>query len=106
MNLALLVHSSLTALGKQLQRKRPVAIAAVSHSRLPAMEAKGKPRSMRPEAAAHRAPYTGAARPLRVLRVIEHGNTHVGSERLVMSGRMADVCAELDRLVALEATAH
>jgi hypothetical protein len=26
--------------------------------------------------------------------------------RLVISGRMADVCAELDRLAALEATRH
>jgi hypothetical protein len=26
--------------------------------------------------------------------------------RMVISGRMADVCAELDRLAALEATRH
>jgi hypothetical protein len=26
--------------------------------------------------------------------------------RMVISGRMADVCAELDRLAALEATLH
>jgi hypothetical protein len=35
-------------------------------------------------------------RALRVLRVSEQG-------RMVISGRMSDVCAELDRLVALEA---
>lgn len=36
-------------------------------------------------------------RPLRVVRA--------APGRLVISGRMADVCAELDRLVALEAAA-
>lgn len=41
--------------------------------------------------------------PLRVVRFVEAG--HVGSQfgRMVISGRMADVCAELDRLVAREA---
>ncbi len=41
-------------------------------------------------------------RPLRVLRVFEVGQkpSHVG--RMVISGRMADVCAELDRLAAVE----
>jgi hypothetical protein len=43
-----------------------------------------------------------ALRPLRVLRVFEAGQkpSHVG--RMVISGRMADVCAELDRLAACE----
>jgi hypothetical protein len=41
-------------------------------------------------------PYGPVSRrkPVRVVR---------SSERLVISGRMADVCAELDRLAALEA---
>jgi len=40
--------------------------------------------------------------PLRVVRVVEQGQArnHVG--RMVISGRMADVCAELDRLAACE----
>ena len=40
--------------------------------------------------------------PLRVLRVMEAGqaNAHVG--RMRISGRMADVCAELDRMVERE----
>ena len=40
--------------------------------------------------------------PLRVARVMEaqHNRTHAG--RMVISGRMADVCAELDRLAELE----
>ena len=44
-----------------------------------------------------------AARPLRVLRVVDPAQGRAGSGRLVISGRLADVCAELDRLAALEA---
>ncbi|MDB5872325.1 MAG: hypothetical protein JWQ07_1767 [Ramlibacter sp.] len=44
-------------------------------------------------------------RPLRVVRVVENANTQAGAGRMFMSGRMADVCAELDRLAALEAAA-
>lgn len=44
-------------------------------------------------------------RPLRVWRVVD-ASTRAGSPgRLVMAGRLADVCAELDRLAALEAMA-
>ena len=39
---------------------------------------------------------------LRVLRIQETGQTAPEAGRMVISGRMADVCAELDRLVALE----
>lgn len=46
----------------------------------------------------------GALRPLRVLRVLEAGQTAPHAGRLVISGRMADVCAELDRLAAFEQT--
>jgi len=46
----------------------------------------------------------GAVRPLRVLRVLEVGQTSAHAGRLVISGRMADVCAELDRLAASEHT--
>jgi hypothetical protein len=38
-----------------------------------------------------------SAKPLRVVR---------SSGRLVISGRMADVCAELERLAAMEAAVH
>ena len=44
-----------------------------------------------------------AARPLRVVRVLDSQRTGRASGRVVISGRMADVCAELDRLAALEA---
>jgi hypothetical protein len=53
--------------------------------------------------AAHRA--SAPRRPLRVLRVVDAGHAPSTAGRMVISGRMADVCAELDRLVALEAAA-
>lgn len=43
-------------------------------------------------------------KPLRVVRIAEDGaNSSNNAGRMVMSGRMADICAELDRLVHLEA---
>ena len=48
-----------------------------------------------------------AARPLRVVRVLDaQRNGNAGKScvaQVVISGRMADVCAELDRLAAREA---
>jgi hypothetical protein len=43
-----------------------------------------------------------AHQPLRVLHVVEPGERTVGAGRLRICGRMADVCAELDRLVERE----
>ena len=43
-----------------------------------------------------------SAIPLRVVRVMEAGQALGG--RMVISGRMADVCAELDRMAEREAT--
>ncbi len=43
-------------------------------------------------------------KPLRVVRVMESGQARTSVGRMVISGRMADVCAELDRLVACEAS--
>lgn len=40
---------------------------------------------------------------LRVVRVVETDQPSASSGRIVMCGRMADVCAELDRMVAHEA---
>jgi hypothetical protein len=45
-------------------------------------------------------------RPLRTVRVMEAGQAPGQVGRMVMSGRMADVCAELDRLAACEARLH
>lgn len=44
--------------------------------------------------------------PLRVLHVVDSNLPRSSTGRLVISGRMADVCAELDRLVEREATLH
>ncbi|MDB5953892.1 hypothetical protein [Ramlibacter sp.] len=46
---------------------------------------------------------TQPAKPLRVVRVLEPSAPRTVAGRMVISGRMADVCAELDRLAALEA---
>ena len=51
--------------------------------------------------------YTLEARPPHelVVRIVERGQSAGNDGRVVISGRMADVCAELDRLAALEAAA-
>ena len=41
-------------------------------------------------------------RPLRVVRVVDSCNAPASAGRMVISGRMADVCAELERLATLE----
>jgi hypothetical protein len=41
-------------------------------------------------------------RPVRVVRVAEPLHAPASAGRMVISGRMADVCAELDRMAALE----
>jgi hypothetical protein len=62
-----------------------------------------RPRATRPAAVAR--PCERARRPLRVVRVVEGMGASASAGRMFMSGRMADVCAELDRLAALEAAA-
>jgi len=49
---------------------------------------------------AHTGSPTPSLRPLRVLRIRESGPHARQAGRLVISGRMADVCAELERLAA------
>lgn len=43
--------------------------------------------------------------PLRVTRILDDTRQSGQAGRMVISGRMADVCAELDRLARLEAHA-
>lgn len=62
--------------------------------------------SRRPAASAPLLRGASSNRPLRVVRVAEPGQPQRGSGRIVISGRMADVCAELDRLAALESRLH
>ena len=45
----------------------------------------------------------GNCRTLRVVRVLELGEAPAHCGRMVISGSMADVCAEIDRLAAREA---
>jgi hypothetical protein len=58
------------------------------------------------QAASASNPIARKVMPLRVLRVVEKGQPRSCAGRLVISGRMVDVCAELDRLVAREAALH
>ena len=44
--------------------------------------------------------------PLRVLRVVDSAMPRSSVGRLVISGRMDDVCAELNRLVERESALH
>lgn len=52
------------------------------------------------------APRRPVQHPLRVVRVLEPSAPRAVAGRMVISGRLADVCAELDRLAALEARGH
>ncbi len=56
---------------------------------------------------ARQTPLSATPRPvramLRVVRIVETDQVSVSSGRIVMCGRMADVCAELDRMVEREA---
>jgi hypothetical protein len=45
-------------------------------------------------------------RPLRVVRVLESDHSPANVGRMTISGRMADVCAELDRLADGEIAIH
>lgn len=58
--------------------------------------------AQRPQALGPRMVRAETDRPLRVIRVVEQRGPRVGAGRMVISGRMEDVCAELDRLAELE----
>lgn len=56
---------------------------------------------------ARHAPAPSRVRPLRVVRTIEHGTRGARCDgRVLISGGIDDVCAELERLAALEARIH
>ncbi|MBU3738638.1 MAG: hypothetical protein FGM55_06755 [Rhodoferax sp.] len=48
----------------------------------------------------------GASVPLRVRRIVEADQSAHQAGRMVISGRMADVCAELDRLALRSSRRH
>lgn len=47
-----------------------------------------------------------AFKPLRIVRVLDSDYGHNNAGRMVISGRLADVCAELERLATLETSMH
>ena len=93
----------------------PVSLAAVMKSLLRWLTATPQPcntgtrvptttlRSQLIQSTPNAAPHPVQTRPLRVLQVMEIGQGGRLPGRLRISGRMADVCAELDRLAAREA---
>jgi hypothetical protein len=78
-----------------LSRSHASACAPKPHSAAPGMVSECHP-GARP----------ALRRPVRVLRVLEAGQSPAQAGRLRISGCMADVCAELDRLAAHEALLH
>ena len=72
----------------------PLASGAISRS--------ASPSAVRPATLGIQ-PCLQVQRPLRVVRVVENGQPRAHVGRMMISGRMADVCAELDRLAAREA---
>ena len=91
------LSDSLQALLGWLAPPRPVpASAAASRPLRPATPRMTAPAISTPRLAP-------LAKPLRVVRVLEPSASRAVAGRMVISGRMADVCAELDRLAAQEA---
>ncbi len=62
------------------------------------------PRAAAPRSASAHAAWRSTRSPLRVIRVVEAGQASTLAGRILMTGRMADVCAELDRMVEREAS--
>ena len=114
MGIALLTFSSLFQGLSALQRVatpattvRPVINRArVFSSGRPARAGQPFHRSARPLDLSARPAHPAVSAPLRVVRLSEGGERPGSAGRMVISGRMADVCAELDRLAAREVAAQ
>jgi hypothetical protein len=78
-----------------LSPRKPLFVPVRSASR-PAHSAAARP--VNTHASRH-----AACSTLRVVRIVETGQAPALAGRILMSGRMADVCAELDRMVEREA---
>ena len=112
MGIALLPFSTLFQGLSSLQRAAAPAPAArqtnrasVFSSGRPARASSPFHRAASASALAARPTRPAASTPLRVVRLSEGGERPNSAGRMVISGRMADVCAELDRLAAREAAA-
>lgn len=95
------LHDLLAWFLSPVQHARPATSTAVTGAAA-SCAATRAPASLKTTTCARR-----TQRPLRVVRVMDkEGQRGSPGGRMVISGRMADVCAELDRLAALEATLH
>ena len=99
-------------LARQPIEQQAVAIKNISNYSITTRE-KGKiglppcaARSLRGQSTGSETPVAPLCSVVRVMRVLEAGQAPASVGRMVISGRMADVCAELDRLVAREAALH
>jgi len=113
MNIALFASPGIWApLQGLLRWLTPGSSSMAGHSSTPIV----KPHAVARNSIASRSHSTGRSgtnafrtlqrRPLRIVRIMEAGQTPAQVGRMVISGRMADVCAELDRLAASEAAMH
>jgi hypothetical protein len=107
MNFALLANSSIYIHLRYLLRclrRSPQHIAGSPAAFIPAYgrPSASKPRVLTPHTARNTSHSTAVARPVRVVRVLEAGQARSAVGRMLISGRMVDVCAELDRLAARE----
>ena len=87
--------------GRQLPAKLQGTSASASHAC-----AEQQQKSGLPSYPLVRLPQRKPLPAVRVIRVLEVGQSHRSVGRMVISGRMVDVCAELDRLVSREETCH
>ena len=103
MGIALLTFSSLFQGFSALQRLTAPAAPAQPQRPLHALRVV-RPLGARPRVTARPVSSISTPRPaaLRVVRVCDPRQTPGEMGRMVISGRMADVCAELDRLAARE----
>jgi hypothetical protein len=92
-----------TARQALLAEARSADRARVFSSNRPARAHSACFRSAAASPLAARSARPAAVTPLRVVRLSESGERTGSAGRMVISGRMADVCAELDRLAAREA---
>jgi hypothetical protein len=107
MNIALFAHSGIFRSLQGLVRWLATSRSAARENATPSVPGGQR---IAPKSIATHAVTTGAStrninmlKPLRVVRVVEVGQSRTSVGRMVISGRMADVCAELDRLAAGEA---
>jgi len=112
MGIALLsIHSLCNAVDRWFNPPRATLVASSTRSSSAAWRARsridpqqwGVRQSSLPSAHVRSKPSREGITPLKVLRLREEDTSVPSAGRIRISGRMADVCAELDRLIAKEA---